>query len=210
MNTGILDYSALATQEQIERTAAAVKARGIEVEIVNTGAEALERIKQLIPAGATLTTGASVTLRQIGLEALLIAKTHPWVNLKEAVLAETDRAKQAELRRQSSLAEYFLGSVHAIAETGEIVIASATGSQLSSYAYSSPNLIWVAGAQKITPALDDALRRVREYNFPREDQRMKDMGFPGSMIGKLLIFEREAPYLNRHITLILVKEALGV
>ncbi|HVO70332.1 MAG TPA: lactate utilization protein [Aggregatilineaceae bacterium] len=210
MNSGILDYDVLATQTQIERTAAAVKARGIEVEVVNTGADALRRIKQLIPAGATLTTGASITLQEIGLEALLVAKTHPWVNLKDAMLAETDPVKQMELRRQSTLAEYFLGSVHAIAETGEMVVASATGSQLPSYAFASPNVIWVAGVQKITPTLDDAMQRVREYNLPREEQHMKEMGYPGSMIGKLLIFEREAPYLNRHITLILVKEILGV
>jgi hypothetical protein len=201
MSTRILDYSTLATEAQTERAAAAVRTRGVNVEVVDTGADALERIKQLIPAGATLTTGASITLEQIGLEALLIAKTHPWVNLKDAVLAETDRVKQAELRRKSSLAQYFLGSVHAIAETG---------GQLSSYAYSSPNLIWVAGTQKITPTLDDALRRVRDYCLPREDKHAKALGMPGSMIGKLLIFEREAPYLNRHITLILVKEALGV
>jgi L-lactate utilization protein LutC len=210
MNTAVRDYSVLATQAQIDRTVAAVKARGISVEVVNSGADALARIKQLIPAGATLSTGASMTLRQIGLEDLLISKQHPWVNLKDAVLAETDRAKQAELRRQSILAQYFLGSVHAIAETGEIVVASATGSQLAPYAYASPNVIWVAGAQKITPALEEAILRVREYNYPREDQRMKETGASGSMIGKLLIFEREAPYLNRHLTLLLVKEVLGI
>jgi L-lactate utilization protein LutB len=210
MNTAVRDYSVLATQAQIDRTVAAVKARGISVEVVNSGADALARIKQLIPAGATLSTGASMTLRQIGLEDLLISKQHPWVNLKDAVLAETDRAKQAELRRQSILAQYFLGSVHAIAETGEIVVASATGSQLAPYAYASPNVIWVAGAQKITPTLEEAIQRVREYNYPREDQRMKETGASGSMIGKLLIFEREAPYLNRHLTLLLVKEVLGI
>lgn len=210
MNTAVLDYSALATQEQIERVAAAVTARGVNVEVLDTGADALARVKQLIPAGATLSTGASLTLRQIGLEDLLISKQHPWVNLKDAVLAETDKTRQAELRRQSILAQYFLGSVHAIAETGEIVVASATGSQLAPYAYASPNIIWVAGAQKITPTLEDAIRRVREYNFPREDQRMKETGASGSLMGKLLIFEREAPFLNRHVTLLLVKEVLGI
>jgi len=210
MNTAILDFSAQATQEQIVRTAAAVRARGVNVDILDTGADALARIKQLIPAGATLSSGASVTLRQIGLEDLLISKQHPWVNLKEAALAETDKARQMELRRQSILAQYFLGSVHAIAETGEIVVASATGSQLAPYAYASPNVIWVAGAQKITPTLEDAIRRVREYNLPREDQRMKEAGAPGSTIGKLLIFEREAPSLNRHVTLLLVKAVLGI
>lgn len=205
-----MNYTLLASHEQIERTAAAVRERGIKAEIAANGAEALARIKTLIPAGATLTTGASLTLQQIGFEDLLIAKQHPWANLKDEILAEKDPARQRELRTKSTLAEYFLGSVHAIAQTGEIVIASATGSQLSSYAYSSRNVIWVAGAQKITPTLDDALRRVREYSLPQEDQRQKKAGRPGSSIGKLLIFEREAAILGRNVTLILVNEVVGI
>ncbi len=69
----------------------------------------------------------------------------------------------------------------------------------------------MAGAQKITPTLDEAVKRVREYVFPLEDARMKKVNGPdsGSMIGKLLIFEREAALLKRNITLILVKECLG-
>ena len=65
------------------------------------------------------------------------------------------------MRRQGTLAEFFLGSVNALAETGELVFAS--GSQLPAYAYNSGNVIWVAGAQKIAPTLhDDAARgRVR-------------------------------------------------
>ncbi len=106
--------------------------------------------------------------------------------------------------------ETFLGSVNAIAETGELVFASATGSQLAPYAYSSRNIIWVAGAQKITPTLDEALRRVRDYVLPLEDQRQKSVGnAAGSFIGRILIFEREPAYLRRSLTLILVNEALG-
>jgi hypothetical protein len=36
------------------------------------------------------------------------------------------------------------------------------------------------------------------------------MGGPGTIIGKLMIFEREAPVLKRQITLILVNEVLGL
>src|SRR5262249_48524994 len=98
----------------------------------------------------------------------------------------------------------------AVAETGELVIASAGGNQIAAYAFTSPNVIWVVGAQKIVPTLADAFTRVREYNLPKEDERMKSLGMPGSMIGKLLIFEREAPLLGRNLTLILVKETVGV
>jgi hypothetical protein len=108
------------------------------------------------------------------------------------------------------MAEFFLGSVNAIAETGELVFASATGSQLPPYAYTSRNIVWVAGAQKIAPTLDDALRRVREYVLPLEDERQKKNGNKaGSFIGRILILEREPAYLRRNLTLILVDEVLG-
>jgi hypothetical protein len=206
-----MNNPSLADEKTLEATAAAVRARGIDVEIVSTKAEAFERIKSIIPAGVTVTTGASLTLKEIGFEDYLISKAHPWKNLKEAILAEKDPARQAELRRQSILADYFLGSVHAIVETGELVIASATGSQLGPYAYSARNVIWVAGAQKITKSLEDGIRRVKEYIMPHENERMMAMtgGKFGTILGKLLIIEREVPILGRKMTLILVREATG-
>ncbi len=92
-----------------------------------------------------------------------------------------------------------------------MVIASATGSQLAPYAFSASNIIWVVGTQKITPTLEDAIRRVREYVFPHEEKRMRELtgGKAGTMMGKMLIFERESPFLARKITLMLVKEAVG-
>jgi len=115
------------------------------------------------------------------------------------------------LRKQAILADYFLGSIQAIAETGEILIASATGSQLPAYAFSSSNVIWVAGTQKISPTLKAAFHRVRDYVLPLEDQHMKQLygKESGSFIGKILVFEREAPYLQRKVHLLLVNEVLG-
>ncbi len=127
---------------------------------------------------------------------------------QDIILAEKDEAKQTELRKKSVSSEYFLGSVHAIAETGEMVIASASGSQLPAYVFTSNNVIWVVGAQKIVPTLSDAIKRVREYVLPLEEARMKSEGGWGSTIGKLLIFEKEINP-DRKLTLILVNEKLG-
>ena len=91
-----------------------------------------------------------------------------------------------------------------------LVIASGSGSQLPAYAYSSRNVIWVAGTQKIAPTLDDALRRVREYVLPLEDQRQKSLGNQaGSRINRILIIEGEPAYLRRNLNLILVNQVLG-
>jgi L-lactate utilization protein LutC len=204
-------FDTLATKEQVDTTIEALKTRGIAGECLETKEEALARLQVLIPAGASLSTGASLTLKEIGFEALLLSGSHPWKNLKAEYLAEKDPARQALLRRQSVLADYYLGSVHAVSETGEVVIASMTGSQISPYAYAARNVIWVVGAQKITGSLDEAIRRTREYVYPHEDKRMRDSsgGKMGSMVGKLLIFEREAPFLNRKISLLFVRQIVG-
>jgi hypothetical protein len=188
----------------------AVNARGIHAEFVQTKEDALELVKTLIPPGCVVMTGASVTLQQIGFEAVLISGDHPWRNFKADLLAEKDPIKQSAMRREGTLAEFFLGGVNALAETGELVFASGSGSQLPAYAYTSRNVIWVAGAQKITPTLEDAMRRVREYVLPLEDQRQKSLGNQaGSRINRILIIEGEPAYLRRNLTLILVNQVLG-
>ena len=205
-----MDYDTLPALEQVQRTVEAVNGRGIHAELVETKEAALARIKALIPEGCVVMTGSSVTLQQIGFEEILISGDHPWRNFKADLLAEKDPNKQSALRRQGTLAEFYLGSVNALAETGELVFASGSGSQLPAYAYSSRNVIWVAGTQKITPTLDDALRRVREYVLPLEDQRQKSMGNQaGSRINRILIIEGEPAYLRRNLTLILVNQVLG-
>jgi len=47
-----------------------------------------------------------------------VAKSHGWNNLHESILAETDKTKQDLLRRQALLSDYYLGSVHALAQDG--------------------------------------------------------------------------------------------
>ena len=154
-------------------------------------------------------TAASRTLTEIGLDDVLISGEHPWKNLKSEILAEKDPVAQRSLRKQATLSDYYLGSVNALAESGEIVFASATGSQLPAYEFSSSHVIWVSGVQKITANLDEAIQRVREYVTPLVDEQIKKMGGPGTTLGKLLIFEREVPFLKRQVTLILVNEVLG-
>lgn len=203
-------YAVPVSPKTVFETAEAIRARGIKVEIVNNKAEALEKLWTLIPEGATVMTGASKTLQDIGLEERLVSKNHPWVNLKDGILAETDPAKQMELRAKSIHAPYFLGSPQAVAQTGELLFASASGSQLSSYAFSSQNVIWVVGAQKIVPTLDEGLRRIREYAVPVENERARATYGMDTILAKILIFEQEPPMMRRNVTLVLVNEAVGV
>ncbi|OHA68501.1 MAG: hypothetical protein A3J57_02325 [Candidatus Wildermuthbacteria bacterium RIFCSPHIGHO2_02_FULL_49_12b] len=204
-----MDYEILAKEEAVERVMSALAERGVTAELVNNRAEALERLKDLIPKSASIMNGSSRTLEEIGFVDYVKSGKHSWNNLHQAILDEKDPQKQSELRKQSVLSDYYLGSVHGVAETGEMVIASNSGSQLPHIVFTSPNLLFVVGTQKIVPNLEAAIRRVREYVLPREDKHMKSMGASGSAISKLLIFEKEPDFMKRTVRVIFVQEKLG-
>jgi hypothetical protein len=204
-----MDYSQVASQESLDKAVAGLKERNFIPIVVATKEEALAKIKELVPAGASVMNGASTTLNQIGYIDYLKAGEHGWNNLHAAIVAEKDPAQQGVLRRAALTSEFYLGSVHGLTEAGEMLIASNSGSQLPHIAFSSPNVIFVVGTQKITPTLADAQVRLMEYVIPLEDKRMKEAGMGGTKLNKLFEFFGEPTYTGRKIHVVLVKESLG-
>ncbi|HEY5383383.1 MAG TPA: lactate utilization protein [Candidatus Paceibacterota bacterium] len=204
-----MDYDTLASPDVVAKTVEALKAHGVEALFMQNKADALEKIKTLIPAGASVMNGSSRTLEEIGYIEYLKSGTHGWNNLHAGILAEADPAKQAMLRQQAVFSDFYLGSAHAISQSGEMVIASATGSQLPALTFTAKNIIIVAGTQKIVPTLGDAMHRLETYVFPLEDKRMKDAGYGGSLLAKILIFAHEYAKMGRKVQVLLVNEQLG-
>jgi L-lactate utilization protein LutC len=204
-----MDYNKIPSHEVIEKTVQALKDKGYEIFTVERGAEALVKIKELIPQGASVMNGASVSLEKIGFVDFLKSGQHGWKNLHREVTVETDPAKRLALRRQATLSDYYLGSVHALTETGEFIIASNTGSQLPHIVFNSPSLIFVVGAQKIVPNFDEAMKRLKEYVIPLEEKQMQEKYGVGTFPSKIIIFNRESPSSKRKIRMIIVNEKLG-
>ena len=191
---------------RLERAAAALTDRNFAVEILDDAAAARTRIKDLIPGGASVFTGASETLRLSGIEADL-NDSGRYNAIRRRALA-MDRATQLdEIRRLLASPDVILGSVAAVTETGSLVIASGSGSQLPGYAGGSARAIWIVGAQKVVPDLSTALRRVEEHCLPLENDRaLRAYGQP-SAINRVLILNAE-PRPGRG-TVLLLREAIG-
>ncbi|HEV8666629.1 MAG TPA: lactate utilization protein [Candidatus Paceibacterota bacterium] len=204
-----MDYTTLASKDAVEKTVAALTANNFMPEVVPTKEAALARIKELIPAGSSVMNGASRTLEQIGYVDYLKEGSHGWQNLHAAILEETDASKKTELRKAGILSDFYLGSVHALTQTGEMVIASNTGSQLPHLAFTSPNLLLIVSTQKITPTLTDAMDRLNKQVIPLEDERMKQAYGYGTLHAKTLILHKENPALGRKVHVLLVEEKLG-
>jgi hypothetical protein len=186
----------------------ALRSRGFGARVVATAAAARDAVLTLLPDGALVSHGGSTTLRQIGLVAALTESTLVrYGNLEW--LAEDDPVQRLEIRKHNSIfADVYLGSVQAVARTGQVVGCDRGGARQAPYVWGPPRVIWVAGANKIVPDLEAAFRRVYEVALPLEDARVRAAGDPsGSSVNKLVVYERE----NRpgRITLILVAEELG-
>ena len=195
-----------ATAQRLERTATALAAHGFTVEILDDAAAARTRVKDLIPEGASVFTGASETLRLSGIDEDINAGGR-YQAIKPRVLA-MDRATQMdEIRRLLASPDVVVGSVAAVTETGSLVAASGSGSQLPSYAGGAARAIWIVGAQKVMPDLSTALRRVEDHCLPLESARTQAVyGWP-SAVNRLLILNAE-PYAGRS-TVLLLREAIG-
>jgi hypothetical protein len=101
-----------------------------------------------------------------------------------------------------------LGSVQAVTEDGDLVVASASSSQLGPYAVGAGRLILVVGSQKIVRDLDEAMRRIESHVFPYEDAQVYERMQIHTFIGKILIIRRE--WVEERVTVILVREPVGV
>jgi L-lactate utilization protein LutC len=201
-----LRFADLATDASLQTTAERLTENGMTAHIVESSAEALRLALELIPDDAEVFTATSQTLEEIGLPAAIESSAR--LRSVRSVLREMDMATQwHEMRALGARPDVIVGSVHAVTEQGEVVVASASGSQLGPYAGGAGKVIWVVGRQKIVPTLQDAMRRVEEYALPLEDARAWLAYGQGSFIGKVLTFYREAMPGRVHV--ILVKEKLG-
>ncbi len=199
-------FATPADDARVTRTAAALEANGITVLRAANSAEAKRIVLDLIPAGSQVHQGASKSVEDSGI-AEEIERSGRYEPLRPRVFS-MDRATQAdEIRRLSAAPDIMVGSVHAVTETGALVAASASGSQLGPYASGAGKVILLVGTQKIVPDLEDALRRIEEYAFPLEDARAQAAYGMHSGVNKVLIVNRE--WTPGRITVVLCDEALG-
>lgn len=201
------DWKRIPDDATINKTAAALRSRGIDARVVVAKEEANKLFFKLVPDGAEVMQGNSITLSECGISQQLSKGKYLW--LRSMVDSIANEAERTRARRKLMSPAFGTGSVHAITEAGQIVVASSSGSQLGFYVYGAERLILVVGAQKIVKNLEEAMQRIRDYALPlvNEDTHNKYVIERGVAVNKILIIEREST--PDRITLILVKEKLG-
>ena len=199
--------SDVTTNDVLIQTSLALTQRNIHTSIAENAADAKQLLIDLIPRNSEVYVSTSETLDSIGYTEH-ISQSNGYKSLNELVTAEPDLDAQKDVRRRvTTIADYFVGSVQAISASGEVIIASGSGSQIAAYVYGAKKVFWVAGIQKICPDLPSAIERVRGYTLEKHDQWLEGYGRSAAPVGKLLIFEHEQ--VKERVHMILVKETLG-
>jgi hypothetical protein len=207
MTAGAVDFARPASETELEALAARLRERNFEVLIVQSSADVRAAVLERIPEGATVHSGKSKTLEDAGLfKELMESERYDIIRRRTSKL---DRKTQGdEIRRLGAAPDVMLGSVQAVTESGQMVVASASGSQIGPYASGAGKLILVIGSQKIVPDLDTALRRINEHVFPYEDARLRETLGVGTKLTRWLVIEQD--YYPGRTTIILVREPTGV
>jgi hypothetical protein len=198
-------FTTLPDDATLAATVVALEEHGFSVEVVDDVEAARDAVLAHIPEGASVMTKTSVTLQETGI-AEAIDGGGRYESARTRMMALDFATQLQEMKAVAGQPDFALGSVHAVTRDGTLVIASASGSQLASYAWGAANVIFVVGAQKLVPNLDTAHERIVEHSFPLEDARAYAAYGQNSRVGKVLEIHQEDP---GRIHVVLVRQAVG-
>jgi len=198
-------FSTLPDDATLASTVTALEEHGFSVEVVDDLDAARQAVLARVPHGSSVMTNTSVTLQDAGIaDAINDGGQYDSARVK---MAELDFATDLQqMKVIGGQPDYALGSVHAVTRDGTLVIASASGSQLASYAWGAANVIFVVGAQKLVPNLEAARERVYAHSLVLEDGRAIAAYGQHSFVGKILEINQELP---GRIHIVLVRQAVG-
>jgi len=191
---------------RVKRTMAALVANGITVLRASDAAAAKRIVLDLIPDASPVHQGASQTLDVLGIT-YEIEKSGRYTALRPRIWSMDRETEADEIRRLGAAPDVMLGSVHAVTETGSLLAASMSGSQLGPYVSGAGRVILVVGTQKIVTDLEEGLLRINEYAWRLEDARAQAAYGIRSAVNKVVIINREIT--PGRITVVLVDEVLG-
>lgn len=187
------DFTKLADQATIDTTIEALNAKGFSATFAADAAAAQEAVRSIIPKGAEVLTNTSATLDATGI-ADIIENSGEFDSVRAKLQAlGGDSTKEKEKRQLGSAPDFAIGSAHAVTEDGDILIASATGSQLAGYVFGAEKVVLVISAQKIVKDLSEARERLEKHVFPLEDARALEAYGVNSAILREFIFHGDMP-----------------
>jgi LUD domain len=197
-------FTALPDEQALAAAVVALEEHGFSVEVVDGLDAAREAVLARIPHGASVMTNTSVTLQEAGIADAV--NDGPYESARKKMMALDFATQAQEMKAIGGQPDFALGSVHAVTRSGTLVIASASGSQLASYAWGAASVIFVVGTQKLVSTLEAAHERIYQHSLKLEDARAQAVYGQHSSVGKVLEIHQELP---GRIHIVLIRQVVG-
>src|SRR5437667_5735313 len=199
-------FTTLPDEHTLQATVVALEEHGFSVEVVGDLDAARKAVLARIPEGSSVMTNTSVTLAETGLADAINDGGGRYESARNKMFALDFATQAQQMKAIGGQPDYALGSVHAVTRDGTVVIASASGSQLASYAWGAANVIFVVGAQPLVPSPEAARERIIEHSLKLEDARAYAAYGQNSRVGKVLEIHQEDP---GRIHVVLIRQTVG-
>lgn len=154
---------------QLHTTAKALERNRFEAHVVADQAELLAELKKLLPKGAVICSGGSMTLQEAGVNGLLSGGDYDFYD-RGRVDAVTGQPVNDYLK--AFAADWYFVSSNAITLTGELYNVDGIGNRVAAIAYGPKNVVVIAGYNKIVKDLAAADERVRAIAAPANCVRL--------------------------------------
>ncbi|MFY9667904.1 MAG: LUD domain-containing protein [Trebonia sp.] len=199
-------FTSLPDEHVLAATVVALEEHGFSVEVVDDLDAARAAVLARVPDGSSVMTNTSVTLAETGIADAINDGGGRWESARNKMFALDFATQAQEMKAIGGQPDYALGSVHAVTRDGTLVIASASGSQLASYAWGAASVIFVVGAQKLVPTLEAAHQRIYQHSLKLEDARATAAYGQHSAVGKILEIHQELP---GRVHIVLIRQQVG-
>ena len=168
-----------------------LKGNNMDPYFCETKEEALELVKSLIPKGAVVTHGGSVTLKEIGATELIANGDYEYLDRSKCKTPEETQ----KLYRESFCADVFLTSSNAVTENGELYNVDGNANRIACIAFGPKSVIAVVGVNKIVKDLDEAAYRVKTIAAPKNTVRL-GLNTYCAKAGKCVSLSQECPKMS--------------
>ena len=192
-----------------------MKKKNMEGYYCATSAEAVEKALSLMPEGASITWGGSVTLTECGLMEAIQAKNYDLIDRADAKTPEEAR----QMYGRQVMADFFLMSSNAVTLDGELVNIDGNSNRVACLCCGPKNVIVIAGMNKIVSTVEEGVDRVHNFAAPPNTVRLNkntpcaqtgrcaDCYSPDCICSQIVITRRSS--IPNRIKVILVGEELG-
>ncbi|MGI5836582.1 MAG: lactate utilization protein [Chloroflexota bacterium] len=203
-------------EQALEQTVKALQKHGMEAAWVADSQEARHRVLEMIPAGASVGIGGSITVRQIG---LLSALQESGYTVFQHWQPNITKEERLQILQSAKSADVYLSSVNAVTREGELVNIDMTGNRVSSMIFGPAKVILIVGGNKIVRDVSEGIWRAKNIATPPNARRLgaktpcAELGYctdcdsPGRLCRAVTIIERKPTLTD--LTVILVNEELG-